>query len=151
MRGGQFLAAGQADGDVPRASGYPLHVRAKPQIDALAPEGSLDLRRYVRILPPEEMLAMVDDRRARAEAAKHLCKLAADVAAAEDGEVPGNLADLHDRAVVQPGDLLQSLDGRHGRPRSRVDHHHLGLVHLPRDLHPPFAHETGVSAEDGEA
>src|SRR5207248_634494 len=144
-------AALQVDRDVALLAFHARHRGALAQLDAFLAKRFLDLDGDVRILAREQVLSAIDDGDGRAEAPEHLRELAADVAAAQDHEVRGQLAKLHHRAVVQPGHGLETLDRRHHRPRAGVDDDGLRPMDFAFHFDAPLAGEPGMAAQEREA
>ena len=69
----------------------------------------------------EELGAAVDEGDAAPEAAEHLAELDADVAAAEDQEVIGDLVELHEGGVRVVRDVAEAVDRWDGGARADVD------------------------------
>ena len=85
-------------------------------------KNGFDFARYLRVLGMHQVLAVLEDRDLGAEAAKHLRKLAADVASAENDEMLGRRFELHHAVVVEPRHRFESRDAsepRGVRRRSR--------------------------------
>ena len=105
---------------------------------------------YQMIRLAEEVPAGLDDGDRRAEAAPRLGELAADVAAAHDDEVRGQLRELHEPRVVEPGHALEAADRRRHRAAAHVQDHDLRAVPLAVDLDGPLADEPGLAADEPE-
>ena len=89
----------------------------------------------------QELLAALHDGHRAAEAAEHLGELQADVAPAEDEQLPRNLLQLHDRGGVEEGHL--SSPAAPARPAgARVDE---DLAAARRRVPPSFK-ETSTSS-----
>src|SRR5215470_2161159 len=119
--------------DAPRSAAHialELHVRppvdprdagAVDDLDPLLDEDLLDLRRDIGILAWNQAVVAVHDRDARAVAPEHLAELEPDVSPAQDHQVSGHGAELHDARRVQRADVAQTRDRRRGGAPAGVD------------------------------
>src|SRR5271170_6769162 len=69
----------------------------------------------------------MDDGDPAAEAPEHLSELKTDVTSAEDHEVPGDCVELHDRFVIQEGDVVDSVDLRNRGAQAGVEEDPVGF------------------------
>ena len=122
--------------------------RAQREVDALAREDALERARDVGVLAAEQVVARVDDGHARAEAPEHLAHLAADVPSADHDEVLGHPAELHERRIVEPRDLVEALERRGGGASAHVEDDHRRAVPLAARLDRQLADESGVLAHE---
>jgi hypothetical protein len=83
-----------------------------PHLDAFAFEDRAYRLRHVVVLARDQSRRHLHHRDARAEAAKHLRELQADVTAADDQQVLGEGVELEHAAVVERSDLVEPFDGR---------------------------------------
>src|SRR5262249_14492883 len=77
---------------------------------------------------------------------EHLPEFQADVPPAEDEQVLGQLADLHQAGVVQIGNGVEAFQPRYDRPRAGVDEDPLALQDAIADADAPGPQEAGLAA-----
>ena len=131
---------------------HAIRSRVQQDFDSVLLKYLGDFFRDVGIFAIEQLATGLDDGHATAEAAKHLPKLQADIAASENEQMFRNRVQLHDGSAVEKRYGLQAVECGHRRTRTRVDE---DLVGGERSLAAVFqpdeqrlgAGETGV-AED---
>ena len=127
------------------------HAHAQPQTDLLLAKYLLHAARNGLVLPGQQVWFGAHDGDRRAETAEHLGHLAADVAAPQHQQVPGQLAQLHHRGVVLPGDRVQPGYIGDRRSPAHVDHHGPGRQPLARHLHCARTDEPGMPPDQCQA
>ena len=119
------VPAGRPDGH-DRAVVAPLPPPGHPRgateayLDAVRLQDAARLGGDVVVLPREHALPGQQGDPA-AEAGEHLRELAADVPAAHDHQVLGQLVQGEQALLGDPGDVVQAVDRRHRRPRPHVE------------------------------
>src|SRR5438067_1310613 len=151
VRAARLPAALEVYGDVALLALDARDLRAWLELDPFLAKRLLHLGGDVRVLATEQVLCAIDDGDAGAEAPEHLRELAADVAPAEDHEVRGKLAELHQRTVVQPGHARKSVDGRLYAPRAGVDDDGRRGVDLACHFDAAEADESSMTANEHDA
>src|SRR5262249_26925619 len=95
--------------------------RLQTDVDAFALQNLADGLRYIFVFALDQARAHLDDGHLTAEAAEHLSKLEADIAAAHDDQMPRKKVDLHHGAVGQILDLIESRHLRDQHAPAHVD------------------------------
>ena len=96
-----------------------MHSAFEPTLDALRLEDVADRVRDVLVLARDQPRPLFHDRHRRSEPAKHLRELEADVAAADDDEVPRQGVELKQRRVGQRPHLIATRKIGHCSPGRR--------------------------------
>jgi hypothetical protein len=94
--------------------------------------------------------ARLDHGHVRSEAPEHLRELTTDEPAADHDQVLRHAVQLHDARIVEPRHISQSIDGRLGRTRARVQDDLPGDMPLAVDVDRAFADEAGVPVRKRE-
>jgi hypothetical protein len=119
-----------------RPSSPPAGCRRHHEAQSFGGEDFLQLVGHVVVLARQQVLALVDDSHLTAEAVEHLAELKPDVAAADDDEVLGELAQLHQAGVGEIAGLLQPFNLGNQWARAGVDEDPLAfdnvIAHLQR-------------------
>src|ERR1035438_885239 len=131
---------------------HAIRIRVQQELNSILPKYLGDFFRDVGVLAVKKLATGLDDGHATTEAAKHLPKLQADVAAAKNQQMLRHGVQLHDGSAVEKGHGLQAVERRHGRTRTCVDEDLVGGENsLPAVFQPDEqrfgAGETGL-AED---
>src|SRR5207247_11184486 len=86
-----------------------------------------------RVLAWQNLVAMMDDCHAAAEAPEHLPELESDVPSANHQQVIGDVFQLHDGGVCKIAGRFKSLDAGNGGTRARIDEDSLRFERLAAD------------------
>ena len=86
-----------------------------------------------RVLAWQNLVAVMDDCHAAAEAPEHLPELEADVPSANHQQVIGDVVQLHDGGVCKIAGRFKSLDAGNGGTRARIDEDSLRFERLAAD------------------
>ncbi len=132
----------------PGVSAEPDASSVDPDVDAFLREDAVDRGGDLLVFATDQPRPHLDDGHLGAEPAKHLSELEADVAAADDQEMPWHRVQIHHRAVRKERDSIQSLQGRDGGAPADVDEDPIGAQHLVRHRDLRGAAEPGVSRKD---
>ena len=89
--------------------------------DAFGFENLLNRGRDILILTRDQPRRHLHDGHLSAEAAVHLCELKADIAAADDDQMPRQRVELENRRVGQGGDTVDSRQVRNARAAADID------------------------------
>ena len=115
------------------------HRRGRQDVDALVLQGLGHLGRGVGVGARRDPVVVLDDRHGRAEPGERLRQLEPDRAAAEHEQRLRQLGQLERLDVVDPGNLVQAVDGRNGGARAGRDEDPVA-----RELALPHAHRSGI-------
>src|ERR1035438_392683 len=138
--------------NAPLRLAHAIRSRVQQDVNPVLPKYLGDFFRDVGVLAIEQLAGGLDDGHPTTEAAKHLPKLQADVAASKNQQMLRNRVQLHDGSAVKKGYGLQAVECRHRGTRTCVDEDllrsecKLAAVFLP-DEQRLSAGETGL-AED---
>ena len=143
---GRALGAVDADGDLVAALGEADALGVQADIDAFALEDLLDRGGDILVFARDQARRHFDDRDLAAEAAEHLGEFEADIAAADDHQMPRQEIDLHHRAVGEEGDLVEPGHVGHDGPSADIDEDPLGAQPLRRRPRPRAATKPRMSS-----
>ena len=135
----------------PGSGRCPQRRAAGPDVDALGGEALLQERRDLRILVVQNPWRGLDQRDLAAQPREGLRQLAADGAAAENHQSPGQFSQLPHGVRRHIAGLAEPRQRRHGRPRARGDddvpgRQRLRAVAVPHLDRPRRRHRGGAQA-----
>ena len=131
---GRALGAVDGRGDAVAVFGEADAFGVQPDIDAVALDYLPDRRRNVLVFARNQPRRHFDDGDRAAEAPVHLGKFEADIAAADDHQMPRQKIDRHHRGVGQIGNLVETGHRRHRRAAADIDEDPLGPQPLAADF-----------------
>src|SRR5262249_25581173 len=123
-------------------------VGIETQIDALTRQNVLDCGGDLGVLALHNTWSHFDDRHLRPESPKHLPKLEADIAAADDDEVLRGRVEIHHRAICEERSRVESRQWRRRRPPADVDEDPVGAQNTIVDDDLAIAAKTRVPEID---
>ena len=123
---------------------------AEAKRHAFAFERVLQARRDFRVLARNDLVIQLDHRDLAAQAAEHLAELEPQIVAAERDEMSRHLLEVHDVAVGQIRDLIETGNGQDAGTRAGVDEDFFACERLAVDLDLMRAGEAAMSAIEGE-
>src|SRR5262249_50749942 len=120
-------------------------------LDALAAQDRFNRRRDVGIFAPDQSRPFFDYGHQAAEAAIHLGELEADIAAADDDQVPGKRFQLEDGSVGEVGDVVDTGHGWHDAATADIDENAIGADERLTDANFLRRLQARMAVENGAA
>ncbi len=118
------------------------------ELDVFALQDFLNGRGYIFVFSLSQAWPHLDDGYLAAKPAEHLPELQADIAATYDDQVPRKIVDVHDRAVGEVLNLVESRHLRHGGAATDVDEDPIRRENIRAHAYLFGRLETSVAFED---